>query len=63
MINKDGSPCTTHTTNKVPFIITNDKITLKDSGKLADIAPTILNLLNIPIPTEIDGNSLISLTK
>lgn len=59
MINDDGTPCTTHTTNKVPFIVTRKNIELKDSGKLADIAPTILNLLNIPIPIEITGDSLL----
>ncbi len=59
MINDDGTVCTTHTTNKVPFIITREGIELKEDGKLADIAPTILNILNIPIPVEIDGDSLI----
>lgn len=59
MINSDGSLCTTHTTNKVPFIVTRENIALKDSGKLADIAPTMLHLMNLPIPVEIDGNSLI----
>ena len=58
MINEDGSPCTTHTTNKVPFIVTKKGIELKE-GKLADIAPTMLSILNLPIPIEIDGNSLI----
>lgn len=59
MINSDGTVCTTHTTSKVPFIITKKEIELKDNGKLADIAPTILSILNIPIPVEINGNSLI----
>lgn len=59
MINEDGTPCTTHTTNKVPFIVTKKGIKLKENGKLADIAPTILSLLNLPIPVEIDGDSLI----
>jgi 2,3-bisphosphoglycerate-independent phosphoglycerate mutase len=59
MINSDGTPCTTHTTSKVPFIVTRKEITLKEEGKLADIAPTILSLLNLPIPMEFDGESLI----
>ena len=59
MINPDGTLCTTHTTSKVPFIVTRNDIELLDNGKLADIAPTMLNLLNLPIPLEIDGNSLI----
>ncbi len=58
MINEDGTPCTTHTTNKVPFIVTKKGLNLKN-GKLADISPTILSLLNIPIPIEMDGESLI----
>ncbi len=58
MINPDGTPCTTHTTNKVPFIITRKNLELKE-GKLADIAPTMLSLLNVPIPAEINGDSLI----
>ena len=59
MINEDGTPCTTHTTNKVPFIVTKDDIQLKDDGKLADIAPTLLHLLKLPVPVEMDGESLI----
>jgi 2,3-bisphosphoglycerate-independent phosphoglycerate mutase len=59
MINDDGTPCTTHTTNKVPFIVTRHDIELKEEGKLADIAPTMLSLLNLPIPVEINGDSLI----
>ena len=59
MINPDGTPCTTHTTNKVPFIVTRNDISLRDGGKLADIAPTMLSLLNLPIPMEFKGNSLI----
>ena len=56
---EDGTPCTTHTTNKVPFIITNKDVLLREEGKLADIAPTLLTLLKIPIPVEINGESLI----
>lgn len=59
MINDDNSPCTTHTTSKVPFIITKKDLELKETGKLADIAPTLLSLLNLPIPKEFEGTSLI----
>ncbi len=59
MINDDDTLCTTHTTNKVPFIVTRKNIELKAEGKLADIAPTMLSLLEIPIPVEINGDSLI----
>ena len=58
MVNPDGTVCTTHTTNPVPFMI-NKKLELKEHGKLADVAPTILTLMNIPIPVEINGESLI----
>ena len=59
MMQEDGTPCTTHTTNKVPLIITKQGLALKEEGKLADIAPTILSLLNLPKPKEIEGDSLI----
>ena len=56
---KDGEiPFTAHTKNKVPFLITDENLKLKD-GKLSDIAPTILKLLKIEIPKEMNGNILI----
>lgn len=58
MLEKDGTPNTQHSTNKVPFIITNKNLKLLD-GKLGDIAPTILNIMDIEIPKEMTGKSLI----
>ena len=60
MINPDGSPNTAHTTNLVPFILVDDSYngTLKD-GKLGDLAPTILTLMGIEIPTEMTGDILL----
>lgn len=59
MINDDGSVNTAHTTNLVPCIlIDNDFKTIKD-GKLGDIAPTILKILNIDIPEEMTGDVLV----
>ena len=58
MIDKQGNIITSHSLSKVPLIITNKNITLKD-GKLSDIAPTILKLLNISIPKEMTGEILI----
>ncbi len=61
MINEDGSPHTAHTTNLVPFIYVGKNATatkVKD-GKLADIAPTILKLMDIEAPEEMTGNVLI----
>ena len=59
MVNEDGTVCTTHTTNPVPFMVTRKGIELKEHGKLADIAPTVLTLMNLPIPVEINGDNLI----
>ncbi len=58
MIDEEGNILTSHTTNKVPFIITDEKYKVKD-GKLCDIAPTILKLMNLDKPIEMTGNSLI----
>ena len=60
MINEDGSPHTYHTTNLVPLILISNNIEkgLKD-GKLGDIAPTVLELMNIEKPVEMTGNSLL----
>lgn len=61
MINPDGSPHTAHTTNPVPIIlINNDKTTIKD-GILGDIAPTILDLMDIEQPEAMTQKSLVTL--
>lgn len=57
-----GNPFTAHTTNPVPFVWVSNNIngrTLK-SGKLADIAPTMLNVMNLEVPEEMTGECLIS---
>lgn len=58
MLNEEGNILTSHTTNKVPFIICNSNYKLVD-GKLADIAPTILKIMNVDIPNEMTGKILI----
>ncbi|MFV0359826.1 2,3-bisphosphoglycerate-independent phosphoglycerate mutase [Tropicimonas sp.] len=60
MIAEDGGPHTAHTTNLVPVILYNgpEGATLHD-GKLADVAPTILELMGLPLPAEMTGSSLI----
>ncbi|MBD1397368.1 2,3-bisphosphoglycerate-independent phosphoglycerate mutase [Pontibacter sp. JH31] len=60
MINPDGTPNTAHTTNLVPFVLASKdyKGTLK-SGRLGDIAPTILDLMGIEQPVEMTGESLL----
>lgn len=61
MVNEeDGSPNTAHTTNEVPCILVNgDHQQRIKSGRLADIAPTILALLEIPQPVQMTGTSLL----
>jgi 2,3-bisphosphoglycerate-independent phosphoglycerate mutase len=57
----NGGPHTAHTTNLVPCILVNgpDGAKFRTGGKLADIAPTILQLLNMEKPVEMDGRSLL----
>jgi 2,3-bisphosphoglycerate-independent phosphoglycerate mutase len=59
-INEDGTPNTAHSLNLVPFFVIDKewKGPLK-SGKLGDIAPTILSMMNLPIPKEMTGNILV----
>lgn len=54
-----GKPMTAHTTNPVPVIVTKKGIELRESGILGDLAPTMLDLLNIEKPSEMTGTSLI----
>ncbi len=60
MINEDGSPNTAHTMNPVPFFIIDKEWKGKiKPGKLGDIAPTILTMMQLPIPKEMTGEILI----
>ncbi len=59
MLNDDGTPNTAHSLNPVPCIVTADGIALRDEGVLADVAPTILELLGIEQPAGMTGRSLI----
>ena len=58
MIDDDGNIITSHTTNKVPFIVCRNGVRLKE-GRLSDIAPTMLELIGLSKPKEMTGNSLI----
>jgi len=59
VVTLDGRPMTTHTTNIVPVIITMKDIEVRSGGILADLAPTVLDLLGIEQPPEMTGKSLI----
>lgn len=59
MVGEDGNPFTPHTTNPVPFCVVGYDCQLRDGGRLADIAPTMLKILNLPQPDEMTGESLI----
>jgi 2,3-bisphosphoglycerate-independent phosphoglycerate mutase len=59
MLEPDGSPNTAHSTNPVPLIVTREGLRLRDGGILADVAPTLLDLLGIEQPPEMTGRSLI----
>ena len=62
MKEQDGSPFTAHTTNPVPFILVSEQfkdVTLREDGILADIAPTLLQVMGEEIPAEMSGKSLI----
>ncbi len=58
-INADGSPNTAHTTNPVPIVLIDPLHSKINNGKLADVAPTILKLMDLSIPEEMNGKPLI----
>lgn len=59
MFEEDGSPFTAHTTNPVPFCVIGYPCQLREGGRLADIAPTMLQILGLEQPKEMSGKSLI----
>ncbi len=59
MVGEDGNPFTPHTTNPVPFCVVGYDCKLKEGGRLADIIPSMLTVLGLPKPAEMDGESLI----
>jgi 2,3-bisphosphoglycerate-independent phosphoglycerate mutase len=59
MLEPDGvSPHTAHTTNLVPLILTSERFVLRSEGQLSDLAPTILGMLDLPIPIDMTGIQL-----
>ncbi len=62
MVDSDGGPFTAHTTNPVPFVLVSDRYKnakLKQDGILADLAPTLLDLMGLEKPAEMTGTSMI----
>ena len=62
MLAEDGSPFTAHTTNLVPFIVVGEEFKnakLRDGGILADVAPTLLDMMDVAVPAEMSGKSLL----
>ena len=59
MVDDDGTPFTAHTTNPVPFCVINHPCQLREGGRLADIAPTMLKILGLEQPAEMTGESII----
>ena len=62
MFDENGGPFTAHTTNPVPLILVSERYKnakLRGDGRLADLAPTLLGLMGLPVPEEMTGKSLI----
>ncbi|WP_042462890.1 2,3-bisphosphoglycerate-independent phosphoglycerate mutase [Neobacillus dielmonensis] len=59
VVTLEGDPMTAHTTNPVPVIVTKQGVELRDGGILGDLAPTMLELLNVQQPAEMTGKSII----
>jgi 2,3-bisphosphoglycerate-independent phosphoglycerate mutase len=64
MLENDGaSPHTAHTTSPVPLVLTTGGVRLRDGGGLADVAPTVLDLLGLDVPLAMTGRSLLAATR
>ena len=59
-VNADGSPNTAHSLNPVPIVVVSDRVASVKDGILADVAPTVLDLMGLPKPVEMTGKSLIN---
>lgn len=59
MLDENGEPFTAHTTNPVPFIVYNYPCSVREGGRLCDIAPTMLKVMGLPQPKEMTGTSIV----
>ena len=62
MLDDEDNIITSHSTSLVPFIVTDKKYAVKD-GKLGDVAPSVLSIMGIPVPAEMTGEFLLSVSK
>ena len=60
-VNADGTPNTAHSLNPVPIVVVSDRVASVKDGILADVAPTVLDLMGLPKPAEMTGESLVTL--
>ena len=60
-VNADGSPNTAHSLNPVPILVVSDRVERVENGVLADVAPTVLTLMGLPIPPEMTGRVLVTM--
>jgi len=60
MLEPDGSPNTAHSLNPVPFVVTSNEVAVREEGILADVAPTVLELLGMEQPPEMTGTSMLA---
>jgi 2,3-bisphosphoglycerate-independent phosphoglycerate mutase len=60
MLEPDGAVNTAHSLNPVPFVVTHEGVTLREEGILADVAPTILQLLGLAQPEQMTGESMLA---
>ena len=60
-INADGTPNTAHSLNPVPILVVSDRVERVENGVLADVAPTVLTLMGLPIPPEMTGRVLVTM--
>jgi 2,3-bisphosphoglycerate-independent phosphoglycerate mutase len=58
MLEADGSASTSHSTGKVPMVVLDREMTLRDGAGLSDVAPTLLEFMCLPSPAEMTGRSL-----
>jgi 2,3-bisphosphoglycerate-independent phosphoglycerate mutase len=59
-MNADGTPNTAHSLNPVPIVVVSERVAGVKDGILADVAPTVLDLMGLPKPAEMTGESLVS---